>query len=176
MHTNKRKLLIFVSTLLSFCVVLQTYWIFSLQRQVEALHSGNRTNTAILIDETIQRIDNYLETRDPLLLPNLYTRLRIMGQEMYQLSRSLDDPHLYPSPHEHGPTRPDILMDKMIKNGTDSDTVAAHLQDMRDRLEQFRDAERHTQVDYEENAKQALELWRDLVVLANTTNRHLQPL
>lgn len=176
MHTNKRKLLIFVSTLLTFCVVLQACWIFSLQRQVETLHSGNMTNTAILIDETIQRIDNYLETGDPQLLPHLYTRLRIMGQEMHQLSRSLDDPHLYPSPNEHGPTRPDILMEKMIKNGTDSGTVAAHLQEVRDRLQQFRDADRYTRSDYETNAKEALALWRDLVVLANTTNRQLQHL
>ncbi len=173
MLTTKRNLLVFVSTLLSLCVLLQTCWIVNLQRQVEQLHTGNYTNTIIMVDETIQRIDSYLETRDPSLLPNLHVRMRIMGQEMVQLAHSVDDSDLYPSTTEHGTARPDGVVEKMIKDKVDTDTIAAHLQQVRECLQEFRQRGRMA-TDYDENAKEALMLWRDLVVLANNTNRQLQ--
>ena len=159
-RTKSRSFLFLIFVLLVIAIG-QGVWIYQQNQQIELLQSTEYRLLSGNVNETINQIDRFVQTKDRAVLENLYVRMAFMERESIR-SAELMKTNLLPM----NPSSPSGLVDLIARHNISNEQAADFLKQVQQKLRTFQ-AEVGPYWDFEKNRLAYIELWRELFQLAN---------
>lgn len=159
-RTKSRLLLVFILVLLVIGIG-QGVWVYKQNQQIELLQ---RTEFGILngnLNETINQIDRFVQTKDRAVLENLYVRMIFMERESTRAAELMNT-DLIPM----NPSSPSGLVDLITRHNISNEQAADYLKQVQQKLRAYQ-AEVGPYWEFEKNRMIYIELWRELYQLAS---------